>query len=272
MRFVLTIICFLFGLNLTAQEEKGRSLFVGVNVGTKIANKNYAWRYSGYYSQGANQTQLETALYNPTNYNNIRDMLGGIDFIVPYDAYSLNIRYTPGILTGVTLGYQISPNLQVSADGNFNKLKVRDVFTIQVLDGSIQTTDNQYRLGEIYAEESRFEGRFNFDYVADGNKARFIIGGSGLYGFWRIDQHVAVFNGYNMPLFTQFTAVPPNEFNVVRGSGWGLGLNLGIEYRVNDQIVSQIMYQPYQAFVDYGIVINKRILLQHDITVRFFWK
>ena len=58
----------------------------------------------------------------------------------------------------------------------------------------------------------------------------------------------------------------------MRGSGWGLGINIGVEYRINEKIVSQILYQPYQSFVDYGININKRVLLQHDFTVRFLWK
>lgn len=272
MRIATLITVFIICINVTAQD-KGRPLFFGVNVGTKIANKNYALRYNGIYAHfGTNQTQLEYALYNPTNYNIIRDQLGGIDFIVPYDAYSQNIRYTPGLLTGVTMGYQISPNLQVSADGNFNKLKVRDVFTVQVLDGSIQTSENQYQLGYIYAEESRFEGRFNFDYVADGNKARFIIGGSGLYNFWRIDEHTIEFKNHLMALFSNFTGIPPSDDHIVRGSGWGLGLNLGVQYRINEKIVSQIMYQPYQTFVDYGIITNKRIFIQHDLTVRFLWK
>ena len=273
MKYYVLIIIFAIGFNGISQNEKGRSLFFGVNLGTKIANKNYAWRYSGIYNYfGTDQTQLEYALSTPINYTKIQELLGGYDFQVPYDAYSQNIRYTPGLLTGVTMGYQISPNLQVSADGNFNKLKVKDVFTIQVFDPNVQTTAEQYRLGDIRAEESRFDARFNFDYVADGNKARFIIGGSGIYNFWRIDQHIAIFNNYQMPLFTQFSGVPPSETNITRGSGWGLGLNLGIEYRINEKIVSQIMYQPYQTFVDYGITINRRIILQHDITVRFLWK
>lgn len=274
MKLALVVFGLLISANVSAQREKKKSLFVGVNVGTKIANRNYAFRYSGIYNYfGTEATQLEATLVNnETNYNIIRDLLGGYDFQVPFDAYSQNIRYTPGLLTGVTLGYIISPNLQVSADGNFNKLKVKDVFTIQVFDPNVQTVDEQYQLGNIYAEESRFEARFNFDYIADGNKARFIIGGSGIYSFWRIDEHVAIFRTHTMPLFSQFSLVPPGENNVVRGAGWGLGLNLGVEYPINDKIVSQIMYQPYQTFVDYGIAINKRILLQHDLTVRFLWK
>jgi hypothetical protein len=273
MKVVLIVISFFFVLNLTAQpEKKGRSLFFGVNLGTKIANKHYAGRYSGIYQYyGTDRTELDYTINTPRNYDSIKfNKLDGYDFQVPFDAYSQNIRYTPGLLTGVTIGYQISPNLQVSADGNFNKLKVRDVFSIQVFDNS--TFENRYELGEIYAEESRFEGRFNFDYVSEGDKVNFIFGGSGIYTFWRIDKHIATFQNYDMLLFNKFSTIPAGETNIVRGNGWGIGLNLGIEYRINNKIVSQIMYQPYQAFVDYGIYIPKRFLLQHDITIRFLWK
>lgn len=273
MRKLLLFTVLIYSTVGLSQKDKGQTIFFGVNVGTKIANKNYAWRYSGIYNYyGTYQTQLEAILYNEYNYVAIRDILGGMDFQVPYDAYSQNIRYTPGLLTGVTIGYQLSPNLQMSADGNFNKLKVKDVFSIEVIDGGNQTSQEQYQLGEIYGEESRFEGRFNIDYIYDGNKARFILGGSGIYSFWRMDAHVATFRGYAMSLYTVHTATPQNETNITRGSGWGLGLNMGVEYRINEKIVSQIMYQPYQTFVDYGIAINKRVLLQHDICVRFLWK
>lgn len=274
MRIHLLLITLLVASVVKAQPDKGRSLFFGVTAGTKIANNNHALRYSGLYSHfGTDRTQLEhTLMDNPTNYTTIRDMLGGYDFIVPFDAYSLNIRYTPGLISGLTLGYQISPYLQMNVAGNFNRLKVRDIFTIEVYDFSGGTSQPQYRQGQIYAEESRFDGRFNFDYVADGNKARFIIGGSLLYSFWRMDEHLAIFNNYTMSLFSQFSNVPPSETNVVRGGGLGLGANLGIEYRINQKIVSQIMYQPYHSNVNYGYDINKRILLQHDIIVRFLWK
>ena len=41
MRFILVLIFMGYGFNLMAQKEKGRSLFFGVNVGTKIANNTF---------------------------------------------------------------------------------------------------------------------------------------------------------------------------------------------------------------------------------------
>lgn len=246
--------------------QKDQTLFFGVNVGTKLANKNYAVRYSGAY-----QDELYYALTNPYHYNEIYMRLGDRHYSMPYDSYPTNIRYTPAIVTGVTVGYQVSPNFQMSLDANFSKLKVRSAFTIEVEDPSNWTSEPVIELGSLYAEESRFDGRYNLDYVFDGDRAKFILGVSGLFTAWRIDEHFASIRDYNMQLFSKHN--PTNNFNnKVSGMGWGAGLNIGCEYRVNEKIVAQIMYQPYHTKVDYGFIPSKKLLLQHDLTVRFLWK
>lgn len=258
-----TLLC---TISLAASAQKEKTFFFGVNVGTKLANKNYAARYAGLY-----QNQLELTLLSTYNYNQIYMLLGDKQFFLPYDAYPTNIKYSPGLLTGVTLGYQVSPNFQMSLDANFNKLKVRDAFTIEVQDPSNWTSEPVIRLGELYAEESRFDGRYNLDYVFDGGKARFMMGVSGIFTAWRIDEHYASFQGYVMPLFSVHNPIN-NISNKVSGLGWGGGITVGCEYRVNEKIVSQILYQPYQTRVDYGFTPAKKILIQHDLTVRFLWK
>lgn len=246
--------------------QKDKTLFFGVNVGVKLANKNYAIRYSGLYLN-----ELENTLLSTYNYNQIYMLLGDKNFYLPYDAYPANIRYSPGLLTGVTLGYQTSPNFQMSLDANFSKLKVKDVFTIWVDDPANTTSQAVIRLGELYAEESRLDGRFNLDYVFDGSKFKFITGLSGVFHAWRIDEHIATFQGYSMALFSVHNPTN-NIFNKTRGTGFGGGINLGFEYRVNEKIVSQIMYQPYHVKTNYGFTIDKPLLVQHDFTVRFLWK
>lgn len=250
---------------LLGQKEK--TLFFGLNAGVKLANKNYAIRYSGLY-----QDELYVTLMNNTyNYNQIYMLLGDKHFYLPYDAYPANIRYSPGVITGVTLGYQVSPKFQMSLDANFCKLKVKDAFTIVVDDPSNWTSEPVIAIGQLYAEESRFEGRFNLDYIFNGDKLNFIAGLSGIFNAWRIDQQFASIYGYQMNLFSKHN--PANNFTTkVGGVGWGGGINMGIEYRVSDQIVAQLMYQPYQTKVDYGLTFNKNLLLQHDLTLRLLWK
>ena len=251
----------------TGSAQKEKTIFFGLNVGTKLANKNYAIRYNGLY-----QYELENILFTQYNYNQIYMLLGDKNFYLPYDAYPVNIKYTPGILTGATLGYQVSPNFQMSLDVNFNKLKVRDAFTIVVDDPSNFTTEPVIKLGQLYAEESRFDGRFNLDYVFDSEtKARFMLGISGMFNAWRIDKQTATIMGYSMPLYSLHSPTN-NILNKVSGMGWGGGLNIGCEYRVNEKIVAQILYQPYQLKVDYGFTTAKRLLIQHDLVVRILWK
>ena len=244
-----------------------RRFFAGLNVGTKIANRNYAFRYAGWY-----QDELINAMYNNTFvYQDIRYSLGDLDWIFPYDYAPARPRYSPGLLTGILLGWKMSPELQVSVEGNFNKLRMTDVFSIEVIDPGNQTSQSLYQLGEIYAEESRFNARFNFDYVNPGDKASFIMGIHGLFGAWRIDEQVYSFNNILVPVFSVHN--PTNGITKkVAGIGWGAGLNIGVEYRFNQQIVAQLMYQPHHAQYDFDYEIFKRFRLQHDILVRILWK
>ena len=269
MKLRITLLSLLVILLLTsnASAQKEKHLFFGFNVGTKLANKNYAIRYTGLY-----QNQLEYALMNQYNYNQLYILLGDKNFYVPYDAYPLNMRYTPAIVTGVTIGYQVGPHLQMSLDANFSKLKVRDAFTIVVDDPGNFTTEPVIKVGELFAKEGRFDGRFNLDYVFDGTgKAKFMMGFSGLFNAWRIEEHYASMLGYKMPFFSVHN--PTNNINnKVSGMGWGAGINIGIDYQINDKMVGQLVYQPYQTRVDYGFTINKTLLIQHDIVLRILWK
>jgi hypothetical protein len=278
-KFVFAIILIIFHNAYSQDEQK---FFVGVNVGVKFANKNYATRYSGIYPVSGNQGYLETVINQTNNYQQIYTLLGEKTFQVPFDSYPTNIKYSPGLLTGVTLGYKLSPNLQIGIDADFSKLKIRDFFSLQVDDPSNQTSQAQYQLGNLYGEESRFNGRFNFDYIIEGETVNFIVGASGLFSAWRIDEHFAVFNDYRMPLFSKHN--PNNNFSIrTGGSGWGGGLNVGVEYRIKDNLVGQLMYQPYVQRVDYlntksqiaafgSSYIPDRFRLEHDITLRILWK
>lgn len=251
--------------------------FFGVNVGVKFANKNYANRYGGWY-----ENELETVLMQQNNYLIIYEMLGQRDFFLPNDAFPIVVRYSPGLLTGVTMGYKLSPELQFGLDANFSKLKFRSGYSIQVIDPSSTVSQAIYETGYIYAEESRFNGRFNIDYIIDGDPINFIAGVSGVFSAWKIDEHVAFFREHQMPLFTVHN--PGNNFtSKTGGMGWGFGINLGMEYRFSERIVAQLMYQPYMQRAEYFLTkqeianltqpyIKPKFRLEHDLTVRILWK
>jgi len=271
-QFIFLLLTIITTNIVSAQEEK--QLFFGVNVGTKLANKNYAGRYNGAYPYTSIQgSELYGVIMNSTiNYQHIYQALGDKNFALTADSYPTNVKYSPGILTGVTIGYQTGPNFQMSLDANFIKLKAKNAFTIEVYDPTNSTSEPVIRLGELYAEESRFDGRYNLDYVADGNgTVKFMMGISGLFTAWRMDKFMAIFEGYQMPMFSVHNPTN-NIYNKTRGTGWGGGINIGLEYKVNDKIIAQILYQPYQTKVNYGFTITKRLLIQHDFTVRLLWK
>ena len=264
MRIILFFLLFLISITSTAQDDQ--KFFVGVNLGTKFGNKNYAARYSGGYND-----ELYQRIIQPEMYNRIRLTLNDVDFTLPFDSYPQNVTYIPQLLTGVQVGYNIGPNLQINLEANVAKMKIQDVFTIEVLDPSSTVTQQQYQIGNIYGEESRFTGRFNMDYVIESDPINYLIGFSGVFSAWRMDEHFAEFNNVLIPLFSQFS-LNNNLGNAVSDVGFGLGMNLGIEYGITDKVTMQLMYQPYGARLDYGYTINKRLLLEHDIVARFLWK
>lgn len=267
----------------TIQAQEDQKFFFGINVGAKFANKNYALRYAGYYPNTGTTGNLENVIYQQNNYNQIYTILGEKNFQLPFDTYPTNIRYTPGIVTGVCLGYKLGPSLQFSLDANFSRLKTRDFFTIEVLDPSNTTSQEQYRVGNLYGEESRFNGRFNMDYVVEGETVNIIGGLSGVFHAWRIEEHIAVFEEYIMPLHSKFQNAAQQSTVKIAGTGFGFGINLGAEYDLNEKIVLQLMYQPYVQRADYfntkatianlgSSYIKDKYRLEHDLILRIMWK
>ncbi|UKN03042.1 hypothetical protein K6119_05895 [Paracrocinitomix mangrovi] len=274
----MLVLLITFTNSFSQDDVIEQRFFFGVNVGVKFANKNYANRYGGWY-----QDKLDYTLNLQQNYLAIYEILGQKDFFLDYDGFPTIVRYQPGLLTGVTMGFKVSPNLQAGIDADFSKLKVNSGYTIQVIDPSQTISQEQYRTGYITAEESRFNGRFNLDYIIEGNdKINYVAGISGLFMGWRIDKHIAFYETYQMSLFSVHD--PTNNFTAKTGGvGWGVGANAGIEYRFNDKIVAQIMYQPYLQKAEYfstksdianlgSAYVKPSFRLEHDLTVRILWK
>lgn len=211
-------------------------------------------------------------------------MLGQKDFFLDYTGFPTVVRYQPGLLTGITVGYKLSPNLQIGIDADFSKLKVLTGYTLQVIDPSITVSQEQYRQGEITGEESRFNGRFNIDYIIEGSPAlNYIVGVSGVFSSWKMDSHIAYFDSHQIPLFSVHNPANNTIGPKTRGMGWGFGLSAGIEYRFSDKIVGQLMYQPYMQRADYynskttianlgSNYIKDPFRLEHDLTLRILWK
>lgn len=273
LKLIITCICFTV-LNTYAQDKK---FFVGVNVGGKFANKYYATRYTGAY-----QDELPLVFDNPYVYQDVYQVLGNRDF--SFFEYNENYRYSPALNYGALIGYMVSPNLQASIDVNFSQLKVKTSYSLEVIDPGNQTTQGQYEIGFILGEEARFNGKFNLDYISDGDNIKFIIGASGLFNSWRMERLLVELKNESWVYNLYTVNGANNNFTKrVSGSGFGFGINMGLEFKINDKFVGQFIYQPYLSRMEYfatksqieaagsGYVKPKR-RLEHDITLRILWK
>lgn len=276
MKAKLFLILFIFtSVNLLAQDKK--TFFVGLNVGAKFANKNFARRYTGAY-----QNELPLVFDNPYTHQTIYEILGNKDFA--FYEFNENYRYSPAINYGVLIGYSVNPNLQASIDANFSQLKVKTSYSLEVFDPANQTTQEQYFTGYIIGGEGRFNGKFNLDYISDGDQAKFIIGAQGIFTAWRMEQLLVELNNEQWLYNLYSVHDPTNNFTKkTSGSGWGYGINLGFEYRLNDKFVGQFLYQPHFVKVEYfntksqidaagATYIKPKQRLEHDLTLRILWK
>jgi len=274
MNIKLLILFLLGGISiLSAQDSK---LFIGFNTGGKFANKHYAYRYTGAYNN-----ELPLQFDNQNIYQQVYQALGDKDFY--FSEFNELYRYKPAFNLGLIVGYNTSPNLQASIATNFSRLKMLSTYTIEVIDPSNLTTQGQYITGNILGEESRFNGRFNLDYLFDGDKVRFMLGVSGMFLAWRIEKQFAELNNESV-IINLYSLHNPNN-NITKktsGVGWGYGVNTGIQFKINDKFKGQLVYQPYFSKVDYFITKNQKDLLgtsyqkpkqrlEHDITLRLIW-
>lgn len=273
LKLILTLFVFT-NITLLAQEKK---FFVGFNIGVKFSNKNYALRYTGSY-----QNELPNLLSNQQIHQQLYQSLGNQDF--EFFEYNLNYKYTPAINYGALVGYTVAPNLQASIDANFSQPKVQTTYTIKLFDPGNQTSQDQYKVGNILGKEARFNGKFNLDYIFDAEDVKFIIGVQGIFLSWRMESLIYeladekwLYNSYSVHNVTN------NITKKTSGSGWGYGLNLGVEYRLNKKFIAQLMYQPYLSRLEYFYtksqveavgsnysgVFNR---LEHDLTLRIQWR
>ena len=256
----------------------GDKFIYGGNIGVKFANKYNAIRYIGAYQAGTNVSQLENFFNIPNNYQNVRTLLGNKDF--SFLEFSQIYRYQPAILFGVMVGYQTSPNLSFDLDLNFISLKTVGGYTLEVIDPGNTTTQEIFKNGFVSGKESRFNGRVNMNYTFDGDKARLIIGLSGLFMAWRMDENIVELDGSILTnLYSKFN--PENDFSIkVSGTGFGGGFNLGVSYPLSEKGSIQLLYQPYISRLDYFTTkiqieaagtdyIKPKFRLDHDLVARF---
>ncbi|MFK8043870.1 MAG: hypothetical protein AB8B72_00140 [Crocinitomicaceae bacterium] len=276
---ILLFIFIIFGsstLKAQTNADNLKRFIFGANAGVKFASKKYAIRYTGAY-----QDQLINFLNFPSTYQRVRELLGNNDFY--FDSFSLLYRFQPAISYGINFGYQASPNLSFEADLNFSNIRMIGGYTLVVEDPANFTDQLNFATGTVIGNESRFNGRINMNYRTDGETVKGIFGIAGLVNSWRMEENYAELNGAIVAqLFSGSN--PANGFTSrVSGTGFGYGINLGIEVPFKKGIVMQIVYQPYITRMDYfntqevisglGASYQKPgRVIEHDLMARFVWR
>ncbi len=278
MKVKLLLFYLLLAFKLSAQESAQdiKRFIYGLNAGVKFANRNYAIRYTGAY-----QNQLENFFLQQNNYQNIRQILGNKDF--SFDSYSELYRYQPAPVYGINLGFQASRNLSFEADLNFSNIKFIGGYTLSIIEPGNFTTQDIFQNGTVLGQESRFNGRVNMNFTSNGEKIKGVVGISGLVNSWRMEENLVELNGGIITnLFSPINAT--NGFTSrVSGTGFGYGVNAGIEVPFKKGIVMQILYQPYITRMDYFTTRDNIIALgddyekparrlEHDLIARFVWR
>lgn len=216
-----------------SQEEPG--FFMGINAGGYKANKNTAMMYSG----GSNFSLygIEWAFSYP-NYKRDFDNY----FQYPYSIVELpeGMTYLTSLEIGGIIGYRVDQSLDVYLEANVGKLKVQDVFVVEVQNpntGSVNYPLEQY---PVFGEEQRlninFGGRFT------------LFEQQGIIGY------LPLFLNFNsVKVAKNYFVVNNKQYNIVHniqgitnqqpgGIGYGGGSGFGVKYRLTDQIILDASY------------------------------
>lgn len=276
--FIISLASHSFAQNVKGEEEeevKG-TVFFGLNIGAIKANSKTAQIYAG------NTTKYGASFYfNNIYYQAELDEYFKYNYRISSYPNPETIRYRTTFNVGGHGGVNIDESIAIYADINITKLKVEDVFTVEVDNPNNPALTGQKQLEQIpiFGEESRtnlnlgiqanfynegpVKGYFNlFGNVNNAKleKNYFVINGKS-YSIY----HNALENGTASNGQIQFQqTVPPG------GVGYGGGAGLGIKYKFNEQFTFDANY--------YGVYTRTRMNetlkpfgINHVFVARIIW-
>jgi hypothetical protein len=155
------------------EEDTIRGFSFGLNVGVYFANKKTANFYNGAcydnefidvnevrcYSIEERLGATDNIFFDQT-YNEVVQQVGNgaTGFIVPFDSYPQNMRYSPGFLVGLHIKYNFNRYSAIVFNLNTMRLRTNDKFSLQFFGGPIPiNAQNDVRLFTIQGVEQRFK-------------------------------------------------------------------------------------------------------------------
>lgn len=229
-------------------DAENRSGWVlGLNIGAYFANKKSANFYNGDGTGSINDLQarkltIEERLIDsgtPT-YQQVTNAIGAESFFIPFDSSPQAMRYNPGIMVGLRVGYRLNNENGFFMDVNVASIKAADKFTLttNLLPDPMQGTSDT-RLYNIIGEESRLN-------IAVGYRAAVVINevsnwyfeGGGSMLATRLDANYLEIEGQTYNLWVD-TSFGPNNINGptanLTSTGYGFYFGTGVEVFFNDR-------------------------------------
>jgi hypothetical protein len=172
--------------------SRRQGLEFGINMGVYLANNNPVttsanfYNGDGYYDLGDNSATLfsiqERLMINAQTISNVQNIVSTESFEIPYDAYSYNMRYDPGMMLGFKTVYFWNPESALILGIDAMSLKAYGAWTLHAagLPGQGQGTDN-IKLYGVFGQERRMVTTFGFRtsaYIMDQAAWIFELGGT----------------------------------------------------------------------------------------------
>ncbi len=229
-------------------DSEQRTGFVfGLNIGAYFGNKNSANFYNGDGTGSINDNQAqkltieERLLESGTpTIQQVTNAIGAESFFIPFDSSPLAMRYNPGIMIGLRVGYRFNNENGFFLDANVATLKAADKFTLQtnLLPDPMQGTAD-VRLYNIIGEESRLNITLGYRaavVINDGSNW-YLEGGASMLAI-RLEQNFLEIEGQTYNLWVDRT-FGPNNINGptanLTSTGYGVFLGTGVEMFFNDR-------------------------------------
>ncbi len=229
-------------------DSESRSGFVfGLNIGAYFGNKNSANFYNGDGTGSINDNQahkltiserlLESGV--PT-VQQVTNAIGAESFFIPFDSSPIGMRYNPGIMIGLRVGYRLNNENGFFLDVNVASIKAADKFTLQtnLLPDPMQGTSD-IRLYNIIGEESRLNITLGYRaaVVINDGANWYLEGGASMLAL-RMEQNYLEIESQTYNLWVD-TSFGPNNINGatsnLTSTGYGVFLGTGVEMFFNEK-------------------------------------
>ncbi len=254
--------------------DDGPRFFVGANAGAYFANQGTANYYRGdtRYTFGVEWIWQGQNPNGTTNYNyeNIKASLGDLDFSLGELPDSM--KYKPGMLIGLNLGYMVSQRSGIFADVNIVTLKMTEVVTLWLEDPNNPFVEPTIHQATLTGEEKRLNVTLGYRHLfptSSPQAAPYIeIGAS-------FNNTKPTENKFHVNSLS-YSILPPENSSYYGpqkqgGSGYGGVLGAGLHYKMNNNFRFDLGFNLKMEKIYLLPEIEQKFALNGSIYLRFLF-